>query len=56
MKVTLTLAAQSAADKDFLYRLFHTGLIGATAVNTDQNDEHIESVTVELPTREGFLG
>jgi len=56
MKVLLTLTAQTQADKDFLYRLFHTGLIGATALNTDPENEHCEVVTVELPTREGFLG
>jgi hypothetical protein len=56
MKVTLILTAQSDADKDFLYRLFHTGLIGATATQIDQNDESCACVTVELPTREGFLG
>jgi hypothetical protein len=54
MKVTLILTGESEADKNFLHQIFHTGLIGMAA-NTDEENQQIESVTVELPTKKEFL-
>jgi hypothetical protein len=55
MKVKLTFIAETDEEKRFLHQLFQCGLLGE-AVNTDQRSDRCELITVELPSREGFLG